>query len=275
MLNISIDEDKVTVTNTETCGHWTNETVNFFGLVYEKLEKQFPGFNPGEMGDMIAFHVLNGIQGNQEKNPHYMFHCREIGTSLYDLISFIDGRSTIEPTLKDIEEMRISNRMAANYLPVSFDDKDSMRFEGLKTVTQVMIATLYYYAYHDYKLVRCKHCGKWFATKSLKKQYCTRISPCFGVIINGKDPLKCEQAVRNIMQNCSRIKNRIETKAAVARRGGDNSYLYCFVEECDKFYMAAKQDPSVFNLQNYYYFLKETEKSKGWLKSSKEVKNHG
>lgn len=265
MLNISIRENNVTVINTETGGKWTNETINFFGLVYEKLEKQFPGFKPEEMGDRIALHVLHEIQGIQEEKPLYMFHYREIGTSLYNLISFIDGRDMIALTLKDIEKMRIAHRMTANYLPVSYDEKDGMCFEGLTSVTQVMIAALYYYAFNDYKLVRCKHCGRWFATKSLKMQYCNRISPCFGTIITGKEPLQCEAAVRNIMQKCGRIKNRIETKAATARRGGNNSYLYHFAEECDPYYMDAKTAPTVENLEKFYVFLKDTERKQEWL----------
>lgn len=267
VLNISIDENSVIVRNTETGGKWTNKTSNFFGLVYDTLEKQFPDFKPEELGARIAAHVLKGIQGKAEGNPAYMFHCQEIGSTLYDLLSFIDNRRMITPTLKDIENLRIAHRMTVNYLPTAIDNKTGMNFEGLRTVSQVMVAALYYYAYHDYKLVRCKHCGKWFATKTLKQEYCDRISPCFNVIVKGKKPLSCEQAVRNIFQKCGRIKNRIETKAnqTVSAQLHRNSFIDRFQRECEPLYLSAKESPTVQNLTNYYNFLKQTDKEKGWL----------
>lgn len=244
-----------------------NKTPEFFGLVLEKLEFHFPDFNANLLGAHIAAHVINGLNGVTEKDPVQFFGCTELGSTLYDLLYFIGGRSVITPTLKEIEEMRISHRMAANFLPVSITDKNSMRFEDLVTVTQVMIAALYYYAYNDLKLVRCKHCGRWFATDTLKKAYCDRESPCFGSIIKGKTPLTCEQAVRNIQQKCGRIKNRIETKASqtVAAQLHDSSFLLEFSTQCVPLHDAAKKSPTVSNLTNYYNFLKNTEERKGWL----------
>ena len=267
MLNISITKDKTTVENTNLYCKWTLETSVFFGIVYENLERHFPDFDCESLGARIAAHVLKAINGEIEKEPVKIFGCTELGSTLYDLIYYINGRSVLEPTLKDIEEIRISNRMAVNYLPVSLNDKDGMRFEGLKTVTQVMIAALYYYAYHDFKLVRCKHCSTWFATKTLKKEYCDRISPCFDTIIKGKTPLPCEKAVRNIFQKCGRIKNRIETKAnqTVSAQLHRNSFIDQFQRECEPLYLSAKESPTVQNLTNYYNFLKQADKEKGWL----------
>ena len=130
-----------------------------------------------------------------------------------------------------------------------------------------MVAALYYYAYHEYKLVRCKHCGKWFATKTLKKEYCDRVSPCFGNIVGGKTPLSCEQAVRNILQKCGRMKNRIETKTQQTVTGQlhTNPFLEKFNSQCMPLYVTAKKFPTVNNLTSYYNFLKDTEKERGWI----------
>ena len=267
MLNISITADNVVVENRETGGKWTNETVNFFGLVYSRLEANFPNFTQEEMARRIITHVVSGVKGEPKPTSPYMFHCREIGTSLYDLISYIDGRSVIAPTLKDIEDLRIAKGMTVNYLPIKIGGMDGMRFEGLKTVSEVMVAALYYYAYHEYKLVRCKHCGKLFATKTLKKEYCDRVSPCFGNIVGGKTPLSCEQAVRNILQKCGRMKNRIETKTQQTVTGQlhTNPFLEKFNSQCMPLYVTAKKFPTVNNLTSYYNFLKDTEKERGWI----------
>lgn len=264
MLNISVNQESAIVENTELSCKWELKTVDFFGNVYATLEKHFPDFKCEAMGAIIVARLCDKIAGKTVSDPVKIFGCSEIGTSLYDLIMFIDGKSVLAPTLKDIEKMRITHRMTTNYLPIGLGEKDSMRYEGLKTVTQVMIASLYYYAYHDYKLIRCKHCGKWFATKTLKKQFCDRISPCFGTIIKGKTPLTCEETVRRVMQKCGRIKNRIETKIVAARRF-DNNAIYSFSLACDKYYLVAKDTPTVENLEQYYAFLCDTEKRREWL----------
>ena len=134
MLNISITADNVVVENRETGGKWTNETVNFFGLVYSRLEANFPNFTQEEMARRIITHVVSGVKGEPKPTSPYMFHCREIGTSLYDLISYIDGRSVIAPTLKDIEDLRIAKGMTVNYLPIKMGGMDGMRFEGNRSI---------------------------------------------------------------------------------------------------------------------------------------------
>lgn len=249
MLNISIDKEKTIVQNTKTGGQWTVKTTKFFGVVYESLERNFPNFDTAQMGNMIAAHVCNKLAERTGEKPTYLFHCEEIGTSLYDLLMFVDGKKVLSPTLQDIEELRISHRMTTNYLPVSIEDKDSMRFANLKTVTHVMIAALYYYAYNEYKLTRCKHCGKWFATKTLKEEYCDSISPCYGMVIEGKTVLgserTCKDAVGIIKQRLADRKKQIYNKW----------YAEGFEDECrelnDRYSQlskAIKENPTVDNI---------------------------
>lgn len=213
MLNISIQTDKTVVENTSIGRPWTLKTSLFFGDVYANLEKHFPNFDCDSHGAQIAAYMIKRISGTLEKEPVKIFGCAEIGSTLYNLLNFIDGRKVLAPTLKEIEELRISHQMKVNYLPVSFIEREGMRFEGLHTVTQVLIAALYYYAYHDFKLVRCKHCGRWFATKSLKEEYCERVSPCHNMFVAGKNVLgsecSCKEAVVIIKQRLNHRKKVI------------------------------------------------------------------
>lgn len=249
MLNISIDKEKTIVQNTKTGGQWTVKTTTFFGVVYESLEHNFPNFDPAQMGNMIAAHVCNKLAGRTDEKPTYIFHCEEIGTSLYDLLMFVDGKKELSPTLQDIEELRITHRMTTNYLPISIDEPGSMRFANLKTVTHVMIAALYYYAYNKYKLTRCKHCGRWFATKTLKEEFCENISPCCELTVNGKKVLNathtCKEAVRIIRQRFADRKKQIYNKW----------YIDGLEDECqellDNYYQlsdAIKKEPTVKNI---------------------------
>lgn len=261
MLNISIDKKETVVYNTKTCDKWTIKTSLFFGTVYAALEKDFPNFDCSQMGNIVVnrirneFNRLNGQPVAEEKSA-YLFHCEEYGVTLYNLLMFIDGQKVLSPTLKDIEDLRMVHRMTTSYLPISIDEPGSMRFEGLKTVTHVMIASLYYYAYNEYKLVRCKHCGKWFATKTLKEEYCDGISPCYGLIVEGKKVLgserTCKDAVGIIKQRLADRKKQIYNKW----------YAEGFEDECfelnERFYKyktAIKENPTVENITACMIYL--------------------
>lgn len=276
MLEIIINEEKTIVENTIMRCKWTLNTSDFFGDVFYKLEHYFPEISPKAVEENIKHYYLGKLNGKPVEPPGIIFGCAETGETLLNLIGYIEdttkhdkcaNHSYISPTLKELEEFRIANRMASNYLPDRFDEENSIRFSNLDTVTHVLIASLYFYAYHDYKIARCQHCGKWYATKTLKKKYCNRISPCFGSIIKGKESLSCEQAVRNILQKCSRIKNRIETKTrqTAAAQRHESIFEDNFRKQCEHFYKAAKSDPTVENLTNYHNFLEATEKEKGWI----------
>ena len=262
MLNISIDKVNTVVHNTKTHGKWTIDTSRFFGVVYATLERDFPNFDCSELGNIIVrrmhneFKRLNNQPVTDQDKSTYLFHCEEYGVSLYDLLMFIDGQKVLSPTLKDIEDLRMLHRMTTSYLPISIDEPGSMRFEGLKTVTHVMIASLYYYAYNEYKLVRCKHCGKWFATKTLKEEYCDGISPCYGLIVEGKKVLgserTCKDAVGIIKQRLADRKKQIYNKW----------YAEGFEDECfelnERFYKyktAIKENPTVENITACMIYL--------------------
>ena len=253
MLNISIDKENTVVYNTETCRPWTIKTTRFFGVVYAALEKDFPNFDCSKMSDIVINRISNELAGKQPEKRAYLFDCEEYGISLYNLLMFIDGQTVLSPTLKDIEDLRMVHRMTTSYLPISIDEPGSMRFEGLKTVTHVMIASLYYYAYNEYKLVRCKHCGRWFATKTLKEQYCKGISPCFGDIIKGKTPLPCEQAVRNIKQKQSRRHKNVYSYLDISAKNQEE--IEHFKTESKKLKEAITHSPSVENFKKYEDFL--------------------
>ncbi len=251
MLNISIGREITFVENTKIKCRWTLNTVDFFGNVYVAIEKHFPNFKEENFVALTEKMMV----GKSSDKPVEIFGCREFGTTFYALTTLVGDKTVFIPTLKVIEKMRIDYNMNVNYLPISLDEKDSMRFEGLRTVAQVMIAALYYYAYYGYKMVRCKHCGKWFATKTLKEQYCKRISPCVNDIIKSKKPLNCEQAVRNIRQQQSRQHRQIYSRSYLkAKNQGE---IDSFLTESYILKDAVKRSPSVGNCKKYHVFLKK------------------
>ncbi len=260
MLNLTINENKTVVQNCSTNKWWQFETTEFFGVIYEVLEKDFQGLTQDKLAANIITHVKKGIRGDKEESPITLFDSLELGKSFYELQSLIsdkqvfnDGRYSIALSLKEVEEMRLRNNMTASYLPVSIIEERGMSFTNLKTQVEVLIAVLFYYAFHGYKLARCKHCGRWFATMTLKEEYCKRISPCFGSIITGAKPLSCEQAVRNIMQKHKRRQRNI--REYLVNYAKYDYEIEDFKQQSKVLRDAAKAYPTVENLTKYDQFL--------------------
>ena len=275
MVNISITADQTVIRNNNFPVPWKLNTSEAFGTFYFFLENTFGDLNVDEYAANIVRSVIyhSGLtlkcneQMVKSKPPKQCTLCglRETGSAMLMLSPKFANQTKVSLSIQEVEEMRIQNRMKSNYLPVSICDKESMQFERLRSVSQILISLLYYYAFYGFKLVRCRHCNKWFATKSFKEQYCHRISPCCGTLIKGEHT--CEQAVRNILQNCTRIRNRIRTKASstVSAQLGNNSFIMKFESANGALEILARQQPTVENLTKYYKFLKETETSRAWL----------
>lgn len=108
------------------------------------------------------------------------------------------------------ENYRIKNEMS--FLCSNSGGAVWYHFHERATMREILFSVVHYYILNGYKLAKCKHCEKWFATKSLKIEYCERISPCYNMVVSGKPvlrkPQKCEQAVKTIKQ---RLEDRKES----------------------------------------------------------------
>ena len=173
----------------------------------------------------------------------------------------------ISLSLQDVDLIRVHRRLKHEPFPKNYSilDKSVDFSTGLEasvnSISQIFYYLLFWYAYNNLKLVKCEHCGRWFATDSFKNKYCTRKTT-----FPGYEHLPCEQAVRNIRQRCERLKNGIETKARGCINGQlqkNENYLYEFWNKCGSLHDAP---PTVHNLQAYLEYLKEENHQKNWLK---------
>lgn len=104
---------------------------------------------------------------------------------------------------RDVENLRLEYKFESHQCYNTDNDdtfisqnKNSYIFNNLSTITQVLCAILYYYALNEYKLRKCALCGKWFATQTLKEQYCKRKST-----IEKYSHLTCAEAKQRIRKN--------------------------------------------------------------------------
>lgn len=212
MVSLTIEKDYLYLQNKD--GAFRNSTLHFWGNALAMLENAFPASDY----EKPEFWVANFVKAaNDDQKATMIWGMQEFGNALYSMYTFIDGRNIIKITREDIERLRITHNMTANFLPTNLADiSEGMRFDNLSDVTQVLIAILYYYEYHGYSLVKCKHCGKWFATKSQKNEYCGRTSPCYNLVVCGKKVLSskrtCNDAVGIIKQRLADRRKQIYNK---------------------------------------------------------------
>lgn len=71
--------------------------------------------------------------------------------------------------------------------------------------SDILFSILHFLALNKYKFKTCDHCGKYFATTNLKKQYCDRFSE-----YPGYEKYDCYNAVKRIRQDIQRKHVRIK-----------------------------------------------------------------
>lgn len=125
------------------------------------------------------------------------------------------------------------------------------------SLADIICSVWHYLILHDYKFARCNHCGRYFATQTLKKQYCDRNST-----YKNFEHLNCEQAVRNIKQKLARRKNSAYTYLSNYYEGG----VDLFLEEHFKLKKMVDNNPCVDNLKALEEFLSKENVSKKWYK---------
>lgn len=103
-----------------------------------------------------------------------------------------------------------------------------------QAMIDVPFAILHYLLCHEYKFRSCEHCGKFFATKSLKQKYCTRKSPC-----KEYKHLRCDIAVDHFMKKIKKRKKSVMTSLS---NHYPNAYNL-FLDEYDSYHLTSGGKP--------------------------------
>ena len=266
-------------------------TENLFGDVYETLAQRFAG-----SADDIAARLADAA-GRERTETLWGFN--EYGNSLWLLDELltawhvdrarelrVDGENVermqqyILPTLERLVVFRSDRRLSGEFLtPSLWNGGTEMVFSGLKTLAEVALAALYFYAYHGLKLVRCAHCGRWFASASMKQEFCGRKSPCSDLFRD--DSVKaCEQTVRELEQRFRRWRKNF--KDAVYQQEGlefrDSRKLFALITDfdnnCSRFNRLVRAAPTAENYRQYNEYLSKLHKKKPWLPEQKSKRGN-
>lgn len=245
---------------------WQNKTELFLGDAISKLEEMYPDI-PTDDAAYLEY-LQNDIFST---SPKTLWDLKEGSSALCNFNKIVDkhglikGAQYLDLSIKDVDDIRLYYRVNSYQYPDSFFDgfdpdilnENAVVFHDLDTITKILIAALYYYTLRNYKLVRCKHCGKWFATKSQKNEYCGRTSPCYNLVVCGKKVLgskrTCNDAVGIIKQRLADRKKQIYNKWYLEDIDTDR------IDELNRKYQffssAIKESPTVENITDCMEYL--------------------
>lgn len=127
---------------------------------------------------------------------------------------------------------------------------------------QVAFSILHFLILNGFKFASCKHCGRLYATKTLKIKYCNRKST-----FKGYEEYSCDEARNRIVDSLE--KRRKSVYEWLRQRSDGRQYgftprseyrkygeaLDIFSNKCNDFKAAIKEAASIENLQRYSEYL--------------------
>ncbi|MBR3419202.1 MAG: hypothetical protein IKG82_10980 [Oscillospiraceae bacterium] len=274
-MNLTIDKrnDIVYVWEYDTYKSATIGSINCaFGNIVDFLEsKETPcQYSADDIKDSII-KALNG----QDHIEHIYGMSVSIFSICHILHNWFNGNTQMSFTMKDLDIMRISSNITEIHKPITHEDyeyKDGMQFT-INSVLDLLFSLLYFYTFEGLKIKRCHHCGKWFATSTLKTNYCARISPCSEMTIAGKPLLNakepCKQAVKTIRQRFLSRKDSIRQNFST----NHPDRLDDFYKQCADYLARYDKAPTIENIvafHNYLYSDEMPRQSRPNRKSNRE-----
>lgn len=119
------------------------------------------------------------------------------------------------------------------FFPLKIDSKTEKIFYGYEStdIKDIIFSTIHFALSDGYKLVKCKHCERWFFTQTLKEEFCKRKSPCSDLEVDGKKLLGKEQPCKIAVDT---IKKRLQGRKKSIYDKWKNGNFVCEYkcEEC-------------------------------------------
>ena len=170
-----------------------------------------------------------------------------------------------------VEISQFENDCDVSKAPQTMKDNFSITYKNCKSVTDLVFSMLHFYISNRYRLIQCKHCGKYAAVSSFKQTYCNRISTYRGHSQKkDKKPLACEQAVRDAKQQHARQRKSLYDKMQKATAYHAHNVYNRFLAECENHRMRIDIAPSVANLVAYDNYLYQVSQKREWTKMDME-----
>jgi len=182
-------------------------------------------------------------------------------SSIKSVVSKPERYAHIEEALKDyFAEQDYSVRKIEQILGrygAAFGEngKDGITVYSCSDLQQAVFSILHFLIVNGFKFSFCEHCGRQYATKSLKVIYCNRKST-----FSGYERYSCGEAVTKIKDSLEKRRKTVYERLRVRA----DEYLYSskygeqlrdFQNKCTEYKAIIKKAASVSNLQEYSSYL--------------------
>lgn len=165
-------------------------------------------------------------------------------------INFFCKRYLYNNFSKQYEETYFLKRLNGEYDNVEENYLFDYECHDLK---EVIFALIHFYIINGYKIIKCNHCQKYYATKNLKQKYCKRFSP---IVFRKKTYKQCEEAVNYIRnKELKRKINNVKTTLYNLTSGGDTAEYDDFMNQKNNYLDILKELPSVENIEIFQNYL--------------------
>lgn len=145
-----------------------------------------------------------------------------------------------------------------------------------RSISDMVAAIIHYYMVYGFKVISCKHCGRIFATQSLKTVYCSRISPYKNRFSQKRSrPESCKDTVKREIQflknKKGKLLDRIRNSSDVMRGYTEDIYndIYC---KCNEYMEQVSKSPTPKLLDEFNYYLERTAQERKWKNECRDLR---
>ena len=279
-MNLSITRDRVLLSCTSQgkgCNYFDfGTTKNALGNIVSVLESEFSevvGLSAGEYVQFVANnfnrYLLSSGKEKADGAHKKIWNLDCTPDAIWTVNSFFRS-DKMALSLRELEIWRVHNHIPNHIRPKDYLNVDFSKgiiVDNVRSVKEICFALLYFYAVNDLKLVKCEHCGRWFATDDLHFRYCTRESPCYDVIVYGRRLLRnkasCERAVKTMSQRMfsttvkegKRSRKKAVYDYLYLKYGGYSDEIRTIMQKIDDLHDLIKEKPTVENFKKCEEFL--------------------
>lgn len=241
-----IENEKTGTKNSRQSAAAGREAANGY-IMTEELRGGFCRFDITTiLGDMMTDKnaVFNFIRATVEKPERFAY----VQSCLEEYFSA--GDYTVQ---------RISQLMGKHGASFGETGEKGVTVYRCSDLPQVAFSILHFLILGGFKFASCKHCGRLYATKTLKTVYCNRKSP-----YSGYEQYSCKDAVKHINDSLEKRRRTVYERLRV--RADEYGYhskhgevFRVFQDRCTDYKATIKKTASVDNLQRYNEYLQRGE----------------
>lgn len=159
----------------------------------------------------------------------------------------------------DYTVQRISQLMGKHGASFGETGETGLTIYNCSDLQQVAFSILHFLILGGFKFAGCKHCGRLYATKTLKAVYCSRKST-----YRGYERYTCKDAVKHINDSLEKRRKTVYERLRVRadEYGYHSKYgevFRDFQDRCTEYKVTIKKEASVRNLQEYSSYLQNGE----------------